>query len=83
MKVQNLNRRQVRQVLYLLRFNFILKHIPEAKIGKTDGLSRRPDQKVRTEKDNDNQVIIKDHQLHSLVEVVIEGLEVEIVEKIK
>ena len=35
------------------------------------------------EKDNDNQVFIKDNWIHSLQEVVIEGLEVEILEKIK
>ena len=35
------------------------------------------------EKDNDNQVFIKDCWLCSLQEVVIEGPEVDIVEKIK
>ena len=43
MKVQKLNRRQVRWVLYLLRFDFMLKHVPESKMGKADSLSRRPD----------------------------------------
>jgi len=60
-----------------------LKHVPGTEMGKADGLSRRPDWKVGTEKDNENQVFIKDYWLHSLHEVVIEGLEVEIVEKIK
>jgi len=50
---------------------------------KADGLSRRPDWKVDTERDNDNQVIIKDNWLHKLEEVVIEGPKVEIIEKIK
>jgi len=50
---------------------------------KVDGLSRRPDWKVEVEKDNDNQVFIKDCWLRSLQEVVIEGPEVDIVEKIK
>jgi len=50
---------------------------------KVDGLSRRPDWKVEVEKDNDNQVFIKDCWLCSLQEVVIEGPEVDIVEKIK
>ena len=54
MKVQKLNRRQVRQILYLSRFDFILKYIPEIKIGKVDGLSRKPNWKVGVEKDNDN-----------------------------
>ena len=52
-------------------------------MGKADGLSRRPDWKVGVEKDNENQVFIKDCWLHSLHEVVIEGLEVNIIEKIK
>ena len=41
------------------------------------------DWKVGVEKDNDNQVFIKDNWIHSIQEVVIEGLEVDIVEKIK
>ena len=52
-------------------------------MGKTDGLSRRLDWKVGVEKDNDNQVFIKDNQIRSLQEVVIEGPEVEMLEKIK
>ena len=40
-------------------------------------------QKVKVENDNDNQVFIKNHWLHSLSEVVIKELEVDIVEKIK
>ena len=40
MKVQKLNRRQARWALYLLRFNFTLKHVPETKIGKANELSR-------------------------------------------
>ena len=65
------------------RFDFILKHIPETKIGKVDKLSRKLDWKVGIEKDNENQIFIKDCWLHSLYEVVIEELEVNIVEKIK
>ena len=83
MKVQKLNRRQVRQVLYLSIFDFILKYVPGTKIGKTDGLSKRSDQKVEVEKDSDNQVLIKDQWIYSLTEVVIEGPEVDIIEKIK
>ena len=52
-------------------------------MGKTDGLSRRADWKVGIEKDNDNQVFIKDNWICSMYEVVIEGPEVELVEKIK
>jgi len=60
-----------------------LKHIPGTKIRKADRLSRRPDWKVGIEKNNENQIFIKDSWLHSLYEVVIEGLEIGIVEKIK
>jgi len=40
MKVQKLNKRQAYWVLYLSRFDFTLKHIPESKIGKANRLSR-------------------------------------------
>ena len=46
-------------------------------------LSRRPDWEVEVEKDNNNQIFIKDHWIYSLVKVVIEEPEVDIVEKIK
>ena len=52
-------------------------------MGKVDGLSRQLDWKVGVEKDNNNQVFIKDNWIHSLKEVVIEGPKVDIVEKIK
>ena len=74
MKVQKLNCRQAQWALYLSRFNFTLKHISETKMGKVDGLSKRSDWKVGVEKDN---------WIHSLKEVVIEGPEIDIVEKIK
>ena len=70
-------------MLYLSRFDFTLKHVLGTKIGKTDGLSRQLDWKVGVEKNNDNQIFIKDNWIHSLQEVVIEGPEVEILEKIK
>ena len=83
MKVQKLNRRQAYWALYLSRFDFILKHVLETKIGKADRLSKRQDQKIGVGKNNENQVFIKDHWIHSLAKVVIEGPEVEIIEKIK
>ena len=52
-------------------------------MGKVDGLSRRPDWKIGVEKDNDNQVVIKDNWIRSIQELVIEGPEVDLVEKIK
>jgi len=83
MKVQKLNRRQARWALYLSWFDFILKHVAESKMGKMDGLSRRADWKVGVDKDNENQVFIKDNWIRSMYEVVVEGLEVDLVEKIK
>ena len=47
---------------------------------KIDRLSRRPYQKVRVENNNENR---KEEWIHSLVEVVVEELEVDILEKIK
>ena len=65
------------------RFDFTLNHVPDTKMGKADRLSRRPDWKVGTENDNNNQTLIKEQWIHSLAEVVIEGPKVKIVEKIK
>ena len=48
-----------------------------------DSLSRRPDWKVGVDKDNKDQIFIKDCWLCSLHKVVIEGPKVNIVEKIK
>ena len=83
MKAQKLNRRQARWALYLSQFNFTLKHIPETRMGKADGLSRRPNWKIGVDKDNENQVVIKDNWICNLQEVVIEEPEVDIIEKIK
>jgi len=83
MKVQKLNHRQVQWALYLSRFDFTLKHVPGTKVGKADGLSRKLDWKVGVDKDNENQVFIKDNWICSIQEVVIKGPEVEIIEKIK
>ena len=40
MKVQKLNRRQAKWALYLLRFDFILKHVSDTKMEKANRLSR-------------------------------------------
>ena len=52
-------------------------------MGKADKLSRRADWKVEVDKDNENQIFNKDNWIHSIYEVVVEGPEVEIVEKIR
>ena len=48
-----------------------------------DRLSKRLDWKVGTENDNNNQALIKEQWIYSLIEVVIEGPEVDILKKIK
>ena len=83
MKAQKLNRRQARWALYLSQFNFTLKHVPGSKMGKVDRLSRRADWKVGVDKDNENQVFIKDNWIYNMYEVLVEGPKVELVEKIK
>ena len=71
-KVQKLNRRQAHwtQVVYLSRFDFILKYVPGIKIEKVDEFSRRLDQKVGVEKDNENQTLIKEQCICSLANKV-------------
>jgi len=54
-----------------------------AKMGKADRLSRRLDWKVGVDKDNENQVFIKDNWIRRMYEVVVEGPEVDMLEKIK
>ena len=56
-----------------------LKRVPETKIGKTDGLSKRPDLKGEVDNNNDNQILIEEEWICSLAEIVIKGPE----EKIK
>ena len=48
---------------------------------KVNGLSRRLDWKVGIKKNNENQILIKEQWIYNLAEVVIKGLEVEILEK--
>jgi len=52
-------------------------------MGKADGLSRRADWKVGVEKDNENQIFIKDNWIRSMQEIIIEGSKVDMLEKIK
>ena len=52
-------------------------------MGKADGLSKRLDWKVGIENNNNNHTLIKDYWFCSMQEVVIEGSEVNILEKIK
>jgi len=85
MKAQKLNHKQARWALYLSRFDFALKHIPESRIGKVDSLSRRPDWEVEVERDNENQMLIKPKWLKArrmeIVEITIKG--VDLLKKVK
>ena len=80
-----MNCRQARWALYLSRFDFVLKHIVGSKMGKADGLSRRPDWEVGIEKDNKEQMLVKKEWLEvkkiRITEVVIEG--VDLLEKVR
>ena len=71
--------------MYLSRFNFILKHVPESKMGKTNSLSRKLDWEVGVEKDNEDEILVKPEWLEvrktEKVEVTIE--EVDLLEKAK
>ena len=83
MKAQKLNRRQARWALYPSQFDFTLKHVLETRMGKVDGLSRRPDWKVGIDGDNENQVVVKDSWLCRLEEVIIKGPEEGVLKRIK
>ena len=48
-----------------------------------NGLSRRPDLIVGIENNNENQKLIKEEWIRGMIEVVVEGLEMMLVEKIK
>ena len=84
-KVQKLNKRQARWALYLSRFNFTLKHIPGSKMEKADSLSKRLDQEVGIEKDNEDEKLVKPEWLEvkkiEKVEVIVER--VDLLEKVK
>jgi len=84
-KAQKLNRRQARWALYLSRFNFTLKHVPESRMEKADSLSRRPDWEVGVERDNEDETLVKPKWLEARrterIEVIVEG--VDLLEKVR
>jgi len=67
MSNQKLNRQQTRWALYLLRFNFILKHVPRSRMRKANGLSKRLDWEVGVEKNNEEQMLVKKEWLEARV----------------
>ena len=79
MKAQKLNQRQARWVLYLSRFNFMLKHILGSKMGKADSLSRRPEWEVGVEKDDEDEMLVKPKWLEvrrtEVVEIIVDGID--------
>jgi len=79
MKAQKLNQRQARWALYLFRFNFTLKHVPESKMEKADSLSRRPDWEIGVEKDNEDETLVKLEWLEvkkaEVVEIIVDGVD--------
>jgi len=85
MKVQKLDRRQARWTLYLSRFDFVLKHVLESKMGKADSLSRKPDWKVGVERDNENETLVKPEWLKvrraETVEIIVDR--VDLLEEVK
>ena len=78
-KAQKLNQRQVRWALYLSRFNFMLKHVLGSKMGKADSLSKRLDQEIGMEKDNENETLVKPEQLEvrrtEAVEIIVDRID--------
>jgi len=68
----------------LSRFNFALKHVASKSIGRADSLSRRVDWAEGVERNNENQIMLKEEWLEvRAMEQLIEGPEKKIVKKIK
>ena len=66
------------------RFDFALKHVVGKNMRRADSLSKRVDWAEGVEKDNENQIILKEEWLEvRAMEQLIEGPEEEIVKKIK
>jgi len=47
-------------MLYLSRFDFTLKHVPDTKMRKIDGLNRRSYWKIEIENNKNNQNLIRE-----------------------
>ena len=66
------------------RFDFALKHVAGKSMGRVDSLSRRVDWAEGVERDNENQVMLKEEWLEvKAIEQLVEGPEEKIVKKIK
>ena len=79
MKAQKLNRRQARLALYLSHFNFTLKHVLGSKMEKVNSLSKRLDQEIRVEKDNEDETLVKPEWLEvrrtETVGIIVDGVD--------
>ena len=58
----------------MFRFDFTLKHMLGIRMGKANDLSRRLDWKMRVEKNNENQKLIKEEWIKGIMEVVVEAM---------
>ena len=58
----------------MFRFDFTLKHMLGTRMGKANDLSRRLDWKMRVEKNNENQKLIKEEWIKEIMEVVVEAM---------
>ena len=71
--------------MYLLRSDFILKHVAEKSMRQADSLSSKTDWAKEVERDNKNQVMLKKEWLKirtiEKIKLLIEGVEEEIIEK--
>ena len=66
------------------RFYFALKHVADKSMGRADSLSRRVDWAEGVERDNKNQVMLKEEWLEiRVMEQLVEGPEKEIVKRVK
>jgi len=65
-------------------FDFALRHVAGKSMGRADSLSKKVDWAKGVEKDNKNQVMVKEEWLEvRVMEQLIEGPEEEIIKRIK
>jgi hypothetical protein len=74
-KSQKLNRWQARWSLYLSRFDFALFHQPGRLMGRPDVLSRRPDHRAGSEKENSEVKLLRLElfRIHAMEGIVVDG----------
>ena len=68
---RKLNWRQAQWALYLLHFNFTLKHVLGKSIGKANKLSQRADQQKEIENNDEDRMLIKQKWVRK-VEMLVE-----------